>query len=543
MEGNMNVQWAVRLASRAIIALTFILASFSAHAQDNPKHGGSIVYAMEAEIPWMDPHIAFGGTNKRVVTLVYEGLVVRDRTNPAPGKSPPLVGQLATSWSISPDGLVYTFKLREGIKFHDGTPFNADAVVFNFRRIIDPSFEFYFERAKPLRTTPLRYLKEVRKVDDSTVELVLSQPWGLFLNQLATTLSSGLPLFISPEAVKKYGNQDVNLHPSGTGPFKITGYEAGVKTTLERNAEYWNQPLPYLDKITFVVMPEATTRVTALEAGEVDVIAALLPDAVPPLEEKGFNIVASEVTNQIWYYGVNLDEQSGALKDKRVRQALNYAVDRVGMADQLLLKQLYPLDGMIVATSPLWKRGLPERYPYDPEKAKALLKEAGFAEGLHLKALIPTTGSSMMIPVPMTEWFQRDLEAVGIKLDIQTTDWTTYLGYWVKGMASDVAFDCMSWASDHSEDWALDIFGSKGFGNTGHIKDEVIDKLFTEYELTADPQKQLDLMRQAFDRIREEAYMVPIGSDKNIIVANKRIKGNYPIPDWMQIPQYWWVED
>lgn len=540
----MGVQWAVRLASRAAIALAFFfLASLAAQAEGTPKRGGSIVYAMEAEIPWMDPHIAFGGTNKRVATLVYEGLVVRDRSNPSPGKSPPLVGQLATSWSISPDGLVYTFKLRDGVKFHDGTPFNADAVVFNFRRIIDPSFEFFFERAKPLRTTPLRYLKEVRKIDDQTVELVLSQPWGLFLNQLATTLSSGLPLFISPEAVKKYGNQDVNLKPSGTGPFKITGYEAGVKTILERNAEYWNQPLPYLDKITFVVMPEATTRVTALEAGEVDVIAALLPDAVPPLQEKGFNIVASEVTNQIWYYGVNVDQQSGALKDKRVRQALNYAVDRIGMADQLLLKQLYPLDGMVVPTSPLWKQGLPTRYPYNPEKAKELLKEAGFAEGLTLKARIPTTGSSMLIPVPMTEWLQRDLEAVGVKLEIETFDWTTYLGYWVKGMTPDVAFDAMSWASDHSEDWALDIFGSKGFGNTGHIKDDVIDKLFAEYEVTADPQKQLDLMRQAFDRIQEEAYMVPIGSDKNIIVASKRVKGNYPIPDWMQIPQYWWVED
>lgn len=539
----MSMLRTIRQLGFATVTAAFMLAGASnAFAQETPKQGGSIVYAMEAEIPWMDPHIAFGGTNKRVVTLVYEGLVVRDRTNPEPGKSPPLVGQLATSWTISDDGLVYTFKLRDGVKFHDGTPFNADAVVFNFRRVIDPTFEHYFERASPLRTTPLKYLKEVRKVDDSTVELVLSQPWGLFLNQLATTLSSGLPLFISPETVKTHGNENANLHPSGTGPFKITSYEPGIKTILERNTEYWNQPLPYLDKITFVVMPEATTRVTALEAGEVDVIAALLPDAVPPLEKAGFNIVASEVTNQIWYYGMNLDEKSGALKDKRVRQAINYAVDRVGMADQLLLNQLYPLDGMVVATSSLWKRGLPTRYPYDPEKAKALLKEAGFAEGLTLKARIPTTGSSMLIPVPMTEWFQRDLEAVGIKLDIETLDWTTYLGYWVKGMTPDIAFDCMSWASDHSEDWALDIFGSTGFGNTGHIKDEVIDKLFAEYETTSDPQKQLEIMRQAFDRIQEEAYMVPIGSDKNIIVANKRIKGNYPIPDWMQIPQYWWVE-
>jgi ABC-type oligopeptide transport system substrate-binding subunit len=110
-------------------------------------------------------------------------------------------------------------------------------------------------------------------------------------------------------------------------------------------------------------------------------------------------------------------------------------------------------------------------------------------------------------------------------------------------MEPDVAFNCMSWASDHSEDWALDIFGSTGFGNTGHIKDPTIDELFAQYQVTADPAGQLDIMRQAFDRIQEEAYMVPIGSDKNIIVANPRIKGNYPVPDWMQIPQYWWVEE
>lgn len=525
---------------RAAAVGALLLAASPALAQDTPVQGGSIVYAMEAEIPWMDPHIAFGGTNKRIATLVYEGLVVRDRTNPAPGKTPPLVGQLATDWTISDDGLVYTFNLRHDVTFHDGTPFNADAVVFNFRRIIDPSFEYFFDRANPLRTTPLRYLTDVRKVDDDTVELVLSQPWGLFLNQLATTLSSGLPLFISPTAVETYGNEGVNLHPSGTGPYMITSYEAGVQTVLERNPNYWNAPLPYIDKITFVVMPEATTRVFALEAGEVDVIQALPPDSVPPLADEGFNVVAADITNQIWYYAMNLDNP--ALQDVRVRQAINYAVNREGMAHELLLDQMYPVDSMIVPTSPLWKAGPPTAYPYDPDKARALLAEAGVKD-LTLVAQIPTTGSSMLIPVPMTEWFQRDLAAVGIKLEIQTYDWTTYLGYWVKGMTPDVAFNCMSWASDHSEDWALDIFGSTGFGNTGHIKDPEIDALYAEYQVTADPAKQAELMQQAYQIIQDKAYMVPIGSDKNIIVANARIKGNYPVPDWMQIPQYWWVEE
>jgi peptide/nickel transport system substrate-binding protein len=163
----------------------------------------------------MDPHIVFGGSNKRVVMMVFEGLVERDRTQP--GRTPPLAPALATSWSISNDGLTYTFKLRQGVKFHDGTPFNADAVVFNFRRIIDPSFEFYDKRTAPLRGAPLRYLKEAKAIDEYTVELVLSRPWEPFLDQLSTTLSSGLPLIMSPESVRKYGNEARTYAPPAQG--------------------------------------------------------------------------------------------------------------------------------------------------------------------------------------------------------------------------------------------------------------------------------------------------------------------------------------
>lgn len=518
-----------------------VLLATPAAAQDQPVQGGSIVYGMEAEISQLDPHLAFGGTNKRVVKLIYEGLVERDRTNPEPGKTPPLVPALATEWSVSEDGLVYTFKLREGVTFHDGTPFNADAVVFNIRRVIDPEFEYYLESAAPLRTTPFRYLTEARKVDDLTVELVLSQPWGLFLNQLATALSSGLPLFISPQSVETYGNEEAGLHGAGTGPFMLQGHQPGVSTTLVRNPNYWRQPLPYLDQITFQVMPEATTRVVALEGGTVDVIAALPPDSVPALEEEGFNIVAADYTNQIWYLAVNLNEPHMA--DARVRQAINYAIDREGMAQQLLLDQMYPVDTMIVPTSPLWQSGPPQHYPYDPEKARALLAEAGYADGFTTKIQIPTSGSSMLVPVPMTEWIQRDLAEVGIDLQIETFDWITYLQYWVNGMEPDVAFNVMSWASDHSEDWAVDIFGSTGFGNTGHIDDAEIDQWLADYQVAATPEEQQEIMRQVFDRVTEQAYMVPIGSDKNIIVAAPRIAGNYAIPDWMQIPEVWWVKE
>ena len=144
-------------------------------AADEPKHGGTLAYGIESKIPWYDPHVVFGGSNKRVVLQIFEGLVNRDRTQE--GVIPPLTAELAESWDVSEDGKTYTFHLREGVKFHDGTDFNADAVVFNMRRVIDPDFEFYQKNGAALANGPYRFVKEVRAVDANTVEFELSQPW------------------------------------------------------------------------------------------------------------------------------------------------------------------------------------------------------------------------------------------------------------------------------------------------------------------------------------------------------------------------------
>jgi peptide/nickel transport system substrate-binding protein len=195
-----------RLLIGAGTALALWLPWFDAGAAEmpellgdaQPKHGGSVVYGIESDIPSLDPHITFGGSNKRVVMSVFEGLVERDRGNVDPEAKPfarpEIVPVLAESWEVLDDGKRYRFKLRSGVTFHDGTPFNAEAVVFNFRRVIDPEFEHFFERASALRSSPLRHLVKVEAVDDMTVDLVLDQAWGPFLSQLGTFLSPGLPL-------------------------------------------------------------------------------------------------------------------------------------------------------------------------------------------------------------------------------------------------------------------------------------------------------------------------------------------------------------
>ena len=526
---------AVVAAAAALLAATPFLP---ASGQEAPKQGGTLVYGVESEIPWYDPHVVFGGSNKRVVLQIFEGLVDRDRTRP--GQVPPLVPRLAESWEVSPDGKVYTFHLRKGVKFHDGTPFNAEAVVFNFRRVIDPDFEHYKEGTASLRNAPLRYLKEVRAAGEHTVELVLDRPWAHFVDQLSTTLPSGLPLMMSPASVKEWGNEDVNLHPVGTGPFKLQEYDPGIKTVLVRNDDYWNRPLPHLDRIIFFITAEASTRVTALESGEVEMITAIPADRVEDLRDAGFKIIMPDRMNLVWFFSLNQDDEN--LSDVRVRQAINYAIDREKIANELLRDTAMPVWRMVPGTSSLFDPDS-RAYPYDPERARSLLAEAGKTEGFETTLQVPTGGSYMIDPVGIAEWVQRDLAAVGIKVNIESYDWVTYLGHWIGGLKPGVAANVMAWGTDYSEFWAVDVMGSEGFGNTGHIKDPQLDAWFTEYQEATDGGQALAVARKIFDRVSDMAYFVPIVTDRVPIATTQRVKGIEAVPDWLQAFEVYWIDD
>ena len=527
-----------RVATTAFAALLAVAPLAAAAAEEAPKHGGTLVYGVESEIPWYDPHVVFGGSNKRVVLQIFEGLVDRDRTKP--GVVPPLVPRLAESWDVSEDGKVYTFHLRKGVTFHDGTPFNADAVVFNLRRVIDPGFEYYKEGTDSLRNAPLRHLTEARAVDEHTVELVLSQPWGHFIDQLSTTLPSGLPLMMSPASVMEWGNEDVNLHPVGTGPFKLEEYDPGIKTVLARNPDYWNEPLPYLDRIIFFITAEASTRVTALESGEVEMITAIPADRVEDLASAGFKIVMPEKMNLVWFFSLNQGDEN--LADVRVRQAINHAIDRERIAKDLLRDTAMPVWRMVPGTSALFDPD-DRAYPYDPERAKSLLAEAGMADGFETTIQVPTGGSYMIDPVGIAEWVQRDLAAIGIKVSIDSSDWVTYLGHWIGKLKPGVAANVMAWGTDYSEFWAVDVMSSGAFGNTGHINDPELDAGFTEYQEATDSAQALEVARRIFDRVSDMAYFAPIVTDRVPIATTQRVKGIEAVPDWLQAFEVYWIDE
>ena len=191
-----------------------------------PGPAGTLILGGETEWGFLDPHIDASGATHRVNYQLFEGLFWRDYTRPNDGRPPPIIPQLATRYEVSDDGLEYTVHLREGVKFHDGTPFNAEAVIFNVRRVWDEDFEYFYDRTGSLRAAVWRDLEAVEAIDDRTVRFTLEKPFAFFIDQLAEPTGVGIPVYMSPASIMKWGNEEVEQHPVGTGPFPVRGARA-----------------------------------------------------------------------------------------------------------------------------------------------------------------------------------------------------------------------------------------------------------------------------------------------------------------------------
>ncbi len=490
----------------------------------------------ETEIGTRDPAVSESGAAARVNQMIFEGLAGRNYKIDTKGAPPPIIGLLATSWDKSPDGLTYTFHLRQGVKFHDGTPFNAQAVEFNVRRVWDPNFKYFYKRGAAI--PPYRYfnLKDVKAVDDNTVVFTLSARNAFFIEQLAEGASPGLPTMASPTAIEKYGNDDFGNHPAGTGPFMVKDQVKGQYVTLVRNPDYWNKPYPYLDTLIFREIPDTTTRVNALRAGEVDLIVSAPPDDVEGLKDDGFTI-ADNILPHIWYLAFNV--ASKPFDDVRLRRAVNMAIDKQGMAKELLRGTASPVFAMVSKSSPSYDTTWKDPYPYDPEAAKKLVAEVN-PNGIDTIFEIPTSGSGEMIPVPMAEWIQRDLGKIGIRVKLSTSDWNTYLGLWAKGMAPNVGIDQQSWGSN-SDFWMQVPIRTGVLGNSGNLKDPAMDKLLDDMLGATSEQERIKFTRDLGVRDMDLAYHAPIVGDRGTYAMAAKVKGFIRASDWIEDYSIVWI--
>ena len=351
---------------------------------------------------------------------------------------------LATSWDISLDGKEIVFHLRKGVKFHDGTDFNADAVVFSFARQYDSNNSYYQYGEWALWKALLGAIEKVVKIDDYTVKLVLRRKNAAAITSLTMMYAVAI---VSPANAEKY-KEDAFKHPCGTGPFKFVEWVKNDHITLEANENYWGGK-PKLDKLIFKVIPDPSARLMALEVGEVQGIEYPNPADFERIKANKDLVLMSAAGMNIGYMAINTgygykDANENGVRDpdepwvktpgylepltkKKVRQAINMAIDKQSIVDNIYM-----------GTAIKAKNGIPpfmlgyndavEDYPYDPEKAKVLLAEAGYPDGFDVTLYVmPVSRAYMFDPPKIGEAIQSYLAAVGIKVEFYQADWGTYL--------------------------------------------------------------------------------------------------------------------
>jgi len=527
-------KWLIALPTAAAL-----MAAASAGEAAEAKRGGTLVVGLEAAVGFLDPHTSNSGNTHRVNDQIFERLFSRDYTIPNDGSPPPILPRLATGYEVSADALVYTISLREGVKFHDGTNFDAAAVEFNIRRMWDADFEFFTQGSTQGGDT-WNSLESIEVLDPQTIRLTMSQPFAFFIEKLATTIGLGMNWMGSPTAFEKYGNEEIKNHPTGTGAFRFVERVRGQRVELERNPDYWDDRYPLLDRLIFRELPEASTRVNALMAGEVGQIAVVPPDQIKPLEAAGYTI-AKGPTPHSWF--VNFNHSEPPFSDVRVRRAVNLAIDREGMAETLLQGSSLPAICFCARTSPTFNPP-PDwaGYDYDPEKAKALLAEAGYPDGFKTIFETSTEGSGQIMPVQIAEWIQRDLAKVGIDMKLQTYEWLTYVGRWFGGMTPEIGMNQISTGSNEDY-WVWQLAHPDGVLNSGHLVDPEFGDLLDRANRATDKEERDALILQAVKREKDQAHHAPIVNDQFPVAMASNVKGFVRPADWTVDYRIVWIDE
>lgn len=473
---------------------------------ENPvtDRGNEIIIGVTAEPQNWDPIDTFLLDWSTVANSVFEGLMERDlNLELKPG--------LAESYEYLDDKTL-EFKLREGIEFHNGEPFNAEAVKFSFDRLLGE------EGQKGPQYSNYTSIDSVKVIDDYTVQLLLKTPDPVLLTKLAGYGA----VIVPPKYVQEEGDENFNNNPVGTGPFKMTEYKRDQTIVLEKNDKYWKEGLPKLDKVTFKVIPEASTRIAELQTGKIDIMKRVEVAQADAVKDTGFLELMDVGTPTV--YSLRFDTAQKPVDDVRVRQAINYAIDKQAILDEILGGY-----GTLISTfqSELSFGNNPdlEPYPYDPEKAKQLLKEAGVAEGTELEVFIPGDDGNFKEIAQAVAFY---MEEVGLKMNINSVDGTTLISDLIPNGEAGHMYR-MGWGG-----WTLD------FDNTAYLmyhegeqwnpsfKDEKVEELLAAQRNTVDQKEREAIFKELTEVLYELAPEVNLYQAVDLYAVNNRVKNFQP---------------
>jgi ABC-type transport system substrate-binding protein len=477
----------------------------------------AIIFGVGTDVDELDPRTTDTQEGYIVASNVYDCLVLYDlgATTIRPG--------LAESWEISEDGLVYTFNLRQGVKFHDDEPFNADAVLTWYNSVDEgaPGSQYDAVRMVYIGDFITTWIDTVEAVDEYTVRMTLPEPYAPLLANLAIPIGG----IVSPAAVAK-GLDYVMVNPSGTGPFKLASPDDWTRDSqmvLEANPDYWGGA-PKVDQLIIKVIPESSTRLQSLEAGEIDIAWALVPEDVEKTRENPDLVIVEDAglnTNMI-----ELNVGKEPFGSKEVRQALNYAVNKQELSDGLYNGNMVPAGGVLPPVDWAFNPDL-QSYPYDPDRAIELLAEAGYDESN------PLTFTFMAYTIPrgynpvgdrLATAVQEYWSEVGVQADIQTAEWTQYRA----DRRADL-YQCAlgGWQGDNGDPdnfLATLLAGpSKGAGNTSFYDNPEVNDLLVEAVRVSDMEERKALYQQAEQIIVDDAPWVFLGYQMHQVVTRANI--------------------
>jgi peptide/nickel transport system substrate-binding protein len=506
-----------------------------------PGTSGALVYGASGQPVNLEAGNAIDGNSLVVHDQIYNRLLKNQ-----PG-STALAPALATSWSVSKDGKVWTFKLRPGVKFHDGTPFNAAAVRFNVERWWDPRHPQGYRNAGKtydpwqrifggFKGNPDSLLQAIRTPNPATVEFLLKQPFAAFPN----AIGSGFFGIASPTAIQKAGAAygTAGSIAVGTGPFILQEWRTGDRITLKKNPAYWQPGLPKSDQLVIRFITDPAARLAQLRAGQIDFTVDLAPDQQAELARDPNLDMLLRPSFNLGFLALNPTYKP--LADVRVRQAIAHAINRpqivksfwgaLGSHDAHFLPP-----ALAWATAPTLKP-----YTFDPQVAKQLLTAAGYPNGFDLELwYMPVSRPYFPTPKPISEAFAADLSAVGIRVSLKTKDWAAYLAD-RNSIPGFPAF-MLGWTGDYGDP---DSFfyphygpnGTRDLGNwQGNTPQEKRDRqrliqLLNQARAASAQSQRARLYAEVDTILHRQVLRLPIVHSQPLLAKRKAIAGWMPSP-------------
>jgi peptide/nickel transport system substrate-binding protein len=488
----------------ALVSLVLVACGGGGAPQSNTPPG-TLYVALEAEPPELDPNLSSAYVDRQVMASIFDKLVDLNEDGE-------IVPMLAKSYDVSGDGLTYTFRLREGVKFHDGTAFNAEAVKFNLDR---------YRKKDSVRSTEVEPIKSVEVVNPMTVRVTLKQPFAPFL----AVLTDRAGIMASPKAIKQSGGR-ISNNPVGTGPFKFVERVRGDHITVEKNPDYWKKGFPKLDRIVYRGIEDENVQLQNLRSGELDLIDSIPFVEFRDLQQSGDYRVSIEPG--LGYQGIWLNVTQPPFDNKALRQAVYRLVDREAIVKAVLRNVGGEAGNSPFSTQTFAYSKESDSYPpRSVEEAKALLRKAGKPGGLSFTLKLDPSPTSQQLG----QVIQNNLKSAGIDVKLEQEEFGTLLDDSTNGNFQALF---LGWSGRIDPDLNIyDFTVTNGDFNDAGYSNPKVDRLLNEARRVSDKERRKDLYSQVMEILHEDVPYVYLYHNNSTtdFAMQRTVQGFEPYPD------------